>query len=114
MASAFGGQQRRLVQSAHQDLVCPAGCNDRYGGVFFGFDNFWPQGGMNQAGLFFDAFALKPKEVVEQEAKPRFKGNLIKEMMATCETVEEALALTDRYSSVFHDPFPVVHRRHHR
>lgn len=75
--------------------------DDRYGGVFFGFDNFWPQGGMNQAGLFFDAFALKPKDVEEPEDKPRFKGNLIKEMMATCGTVEEALALIDQYSLYF-------------
>ena len=46
---------------------------------------------------------------MKPEAKPRFKGNLIKEMMATCGTVEEALALIDRYSLVFHDPIPVVH-----
>ncbi len=75
--------------------------NERYGGVFFGFDNFLPQGGMNQAGLFFDGFALKPKAVVEPEVKPRFNGHLIKEMMATCATVEEALALIDRYSRYF-------------
>jgi hypothetical protein len=77
----------------------------RYGSVFFGFDNFWPQGGMNQKGLFFDAFALKPKPVVNPEAKPRYKGNLIKEVMATCGTVKQALALIDRYSLHFMDHF---------
>jgi hypothetical protein len=75
--------------------------NGRYGSVFFGFDNFWPQGGMNQKGLFFDGFALKPKTVEGAAGKPRFRGNLIKEMMATCATVEEALALLDRYSLSF-------------
>ncbi len=79
--------------------------NDRYGSVFFGFDDFWPQGGMNQKGLFFDSFALKPKAVDEPEAKPRFKGNLIKEMMATCATVEEALVLIDQYSLYFMTQF---------
>jgi len=79
--------------------------DDRYGSVFFGFDNFWPQGGMNQAGLFFDAFALKSKAFEQPDAKPRFKGNLIKEVMATCATVEEALALIDRYSLYFMDHF---------
>ncbi len=34
---------------------------------------------MNQKGLFFDAFAVKPKAVEEAEAKPRYKVNLIKE-----------------------------------
>ena len=82
--------------------------NDRYGSVFFGFDNFWPQGGMNQKGLFFDAFALKPKEVDEPVAKPRFKGNLIKEVMATCATVEEALTLIDQYSLYFMTSFQLL------
>jgi len=81
---------------------------DRYGCVFFGFDNYWPQGGMNQKGLFFDAFALKPKAVVEAAAKPRFKGNLIKEMMATCATVAEVLVLLDRYSLSFMSQFQLL------
>jgi hypothetical protein len=84
-------------------FVQPVG--DRYGSVFFGFDNYWPQGGMNQKGLFFDGFALKPKAVEDPEAKPRFKGNLIKEIMATCGTVEEALTLIDQYSLYFMDHF---------
>ena len=81
--------------------------NDRYGSVFFGFDNLWPQGGMNQKGLFFDAFALKPKTVENAEAKPSFKGNLIKEVMATCGTVKEALAMIDRYSLSFMSHYQV-------
>jgi len=73
----------------------------RYGSVFFGFDNFWPQGGMNQKGLFFDAFALKPKTVEETPTKPRYEGNLIKDIMATCATVEDALDMIGRYSLYF-------------
>ena len=84
-------------------FIQPVG--DRYGSVFFGFDNYWPQGGMNQKGLFFDGFALKPKAVDIPEAKPRFKGNLIKEVMASCATVEEALSLIDHYSLYFMDHF---------
>ncbi len=84
-------------------FIQPAG--DRYGSVIFGFDNYYPQGGMNQKGLFFDGFALKSKPVEEPAAKPRFRGNLIKEVMATCGTVAEALALFDRYSLGFMDHF---------
>ena len=84
-------------------FIQPVG--DRYGSVFFGFDDYWPQGGMNQQGLFFDAFALTPEEVDNPEAKPRFKGNLTKEMMATCATVKEALALIDQYSLHFMSRF---------
>ena len=34
----------------------------KYGRVYFGFDNFWPQGGMNDQGLFFDGFATRQKK----------------------------------------------------
>jgi hypothetical protein len=81
---------------------------ERYGCIFFGFDNFWPQGGMNQKGLFFDGFALKPKPVEGAAGKPRFHGNLVKEMMATCATVEEALALLERYNRSFMSQFQLL------
>jgi penicillin V acylase-like amidase (Ntn superfamily) len=84
-------------------FVSPA--NGRYGSMVFGFDNYWYQGGMNQKGLFFDGFGLKPKEVTGQQGKPRFKGNLLKEIMATCATVEEALALLAKYNLHFMDRF---------
>lgn len=54
--------------------------NGRYGGVFFGFDDFSAQGGMNQKGLFFDGFALEPKRVKQAETRPRYKGDLIKDI----------------------------------
>jgi len=56
---------------------------------------------MNKNGLFFDGFALKQKEVKDQKGKQLFKGNLIKEVMTTCGTVGEALALMDQYSLHF-------------
>jgi hypothetical protein len=31
---------------------------DRFGRVYFGYDNWYPQGGMNDQGLFFDYFSL--------------------------------------------------------
>ena len=33
--------------------------NGKYGRVYFGYDNWSPQGGMNDQGLFFDFFAVK-------------------------------------------------------
>ena len=71
---------------------------DRYGSIAFGYDDLRSQGGMNQKGLFFDAYALKPRDVTGQEGKARFKGNQMKEVMATCATVPKALDLLDKYS----------------
>lgn len=76
--------------------------NNRHGAVCFGFDDGRIQGGMNEKGLFFDGFSLAEKPVGGQEGKPRFKnGNLIKEALLTCATVEEALALMERFSRHF-------------
>jgi hypothetical protein len=77
--------------------------NDRYGCVFFGFDNLSPQGGMNQKGLFFDVYALREKEIPSQDGKPGFNRGLIKEMMVSCATVEEAMALMGKYRRDFLD-----------
>jgi hypothetical protein len=34
------------------------GKTHEYGAVYVGYDNFGPQGGMNQAGLVFDGFSM--------------------------------------------------------
>jgi hypothetical protein len=76
---------------------------NRYGCVFFGFDNLRPQGGMNQKGLFFDVYALREREIPDQTGKPSFERDQIKEMMVTCATVEEALTLIGEYQRDFLD-----------
>jgi len=70
----------------------------KYGRVFFGFDNFYPQGGMNEKGLFFDVTAANLVEVPTNTAKPSFKGNLIRDkIMPECATVKEAIRLFKQY-----------------
>lgn len=77
--------------------------NDRFGCVFFGFDNLTPQGGMNQKGLFFDIYALREKETPRQAGKPQFRRHMMKEIMFTCATVDEALDLVGKYRRDFMD-----------
>jgi penicillin V acylase-like amidase (Ntn superfamily) len=69
----------------------------KYGRVYFGFDNFVPQGGMNERGLFWDGFATAPRKVTRGADKPKYIGNLNDKVMAECATVEEVLAVFDRY-----------------
>ena len=66
----------------------------RLGRVYFGFDDLYPQGGMNERGLFFDGFATAPREVVGSADKPVYAGGLIDKVMAECATVEEVLAVS--------------------
>ena len=72
-----------------------------YGRVYFGFDNFWPQGGMNDRGLFFDGFATKTKRIKKSIHKPIYPANLVDKVMAECATVKEAISIFKRYNLQF-------------
>lgn len=73
-----------------------------YGRVFFGFDDYNPQGGINEKGLFFDGFATNPKKVVKSAEKPKYeKGNLQNEILSTCATVDDVIKFFDKYNLEF-------------
>lgn len=72
----------------------------RYGRMYVGFDDLYPQGGMNDQGLWFDQFLVPPVRAAEPEL-PRFQGNLIDEAMATCATVDDVVRLFERYNRSF-------------
>ena len=76
----------------------------KYGKVYFGFDN--PQGGMNEKGLFWDAFSVRPlKKVKNSLDKPNFpgvmQGRLIDKVMSECATVDEVLEIYGKYNLAF-------------
>ena len=65
----------------------------KHGRVYFGFANGFPQGGLNDAGLFFDGLALDSQTVVPSPEEPVHPGNLADLAMAECTRVEEVIAL---------------------
>lgn len=69
-----------------------------HGRVYFGYGDFYSQGGMNDQGLFFDGLATPPYEVTGTSDKPFFQGSLIKKVMEDCSTVEEVLNIYDQYN----------------
>jgi hypothetical protein len=71
--------------------------NGRFGRVYFGYDNWTPQGGMNDQGLFFDYFAVKKLEIKQSREKPQFPGPPTDTMMAKCATVEDVLEMVSKY-----------------
>ena len=73
----------------------------KYGRVCFGVDDYFAQGGMNEAGLFFDGFATAPFAVKARKGGESFKGNLIEHALETCATVEEVVALFEKYDLSF-------------
>ncbi|RPI34125.1 MAG: hypothetical protein EHM70_03860 [Chloroflexota bacterium] len=97
---ALAGNNEDYLNPLTRAWFIPAG-EGRYGRVYFGFDELFPQGGLNDQGLFFDGLALPYKALVSSAQKPAFPGGsiaMIDEIMSKSATVEEALALIDRYS----------------
>lgn len=71
----------------------------KFGRVYFGFDvAHFPQGGMNERGLFFDAATFDEViDVPRDPSKPTVKGQLILKAMEECATVDEVLMLFEHY-----------------
>lgn len=61
--------------------------------LWYGWDDF-AQGGVNQAGLFFDG-AVTPDQQKIKGAK-KYKGNLGSDILAECKSVEEALEFLEK------------------
>ena len=68
-----------------------------YGVVYFGFDNFWPQGGINEKGLAYDVNALPKVALNPHPELPRVE-NPFYEFLKKCSTVEEIIDLVESYS----------------
>lgn len=74
--------------------------NGKFGRVYFGWSSggvLWPQGGMNDQGLFYDGASAENVIVPRDSSKPLYEGNLILKAMEECSTVEEATKLFERY-----------------
>jgi hypothetical protein len=77
------------------------GGEGEYGRVIFGFGNAWPQGGVNEKGLFFDAAATQRLPLKQSAGKPRCPHDILDKLLRECATVDEAVALFERYSMPF-------------
>lgn len=62
--------------------------------LWYGWDNF-SQGGINEAGLFFDGASTPEEKPVSGYSKP--KGNLGDEILAKCKTVNEAVDYLEQH-----------------
>lgn len=83
---------------------------DKFGGVYFGFQDKYPQGGMNEKGLSFDHFARPYLEVTgfshlpQPPLSPR-NGEWVYQMQETCETVAEAISYLRQFNIWFFNTF---------
>jgi len=87
----FGNNEDWINPNTYYWVVPPT--NEDYGVVYFGFDNFWPQGGINEKGLAYDVNALPKSPLNPHPELPKidypFYENLKK--YATVEEVINAV-----------------------
>ena len=110
------GQSCTIVYAADDDMALAGNNEDwtglfakihflppsegKFGRVYFGFDVVrFPQGGMNEQGLFFDGATAENVEVPRDPSKPDHghEGPLILKAMEECSTVDEVLGYFERY-----------------
>jgi len=69
----------------------------KYGRMYVGYEDLSPQGGVNEKGLWFDAFGLPAKEVKSSTGEI-YPGDLQDKLMAECATVAEVLEKLEHYN----------------
>lgn len=80
---------------------------DSYGGIYFGYQEGAPQGGINEKGLAFDGLALPPYPMNDHPDLPNVSRNsthLWREIMAKSANLEEAITIATSYN--WADPTP--------
>jgi hypothetical protein len=70
----------------------------KYGGVYFGFDNFWPQGGINEKGLAFDINSLPEAPLNPHPEHPYFNDYEGYSILRNCATVEEVIEHVQQFN----------------
>lgn len=70
----------------------------KFGRVYFGFSDRYPQGGMNEKGLFFDIAATPFLSVDPVAGKKTLTFNILTRALEQCATVNQALELFSQYN----------------
>lgn len=77
---------------------------EHYGWVYFGMQNNWAQGGVNEHGLCFDWVAGGGTRGWKSDSnKKDYSGNLSEELLRTCRDVDEAIEFYQTYNERYLD-----------
>jgi LPXTG-motif cell wall-anchored protein len=73
----------------------------RFGRVYFGFDDYIPEGGLNDQGVFFDGLSLPYKAMPATSQRPHFPGGglaLWDEVLSRSANVQDAIDIISRWN----------------
>jgi hypothetical protein len=93
----LGGNNEDFVDPLTKVSFVPAS-EGTFGRVYFGYENWWTEGGMNDQGLFFDGLAVGIEVPVVREGKQLYGGtSFIDYVMARCATVACVVEMYETY-----------------
>lgn len=70
----------------------------KYGGVYLGFDNFFPQGGMNEKGLCYDANALPKMTLNDHPELQHSQEWIVKHIMDVCDNISQVIQVAQEFN----------------
>lgn len=71
---------------------------NKHNRAFWGFNNGWTQGGINEKGLFYDWVSGYPAKWINDPQKPFFAGNLFERILEKSCSVDEALIYISKFN----------------
>ena len=75
------------------------GAGNEMGAVYFGFENLYPQGAMNESGLVYGSLNVTPREVPYNKHLLSFDGKkVMRDIMKTCKSVGEVYSKLIQYN----------------
>lgn len=99
----YAGNNEDYLYPKTKMWVIP-GENNNYGKILFGFDDYYPQGGINEKGLFFDGFATEYMPVTKSKDRLNYENiyDVIQnEILSTCSNVDEVISFLNKYNLAF-------------
>ncbi|MNS32567.1 Acyl-coenzyme A:6-aminopenicillanic acid acyl-transferase [compost metagenome] len=79
------------------------------GYVFWGFEEQYPEGGMNDKGLFYDVAVLPQKaELIKDPKKADFEGYIVEKVLRECSTVEDVIKLVSKYNLTWYEKAQIL------
>lgn len=79
------------------------------GYVFWGFEEKFPEGGMNDKGLFYDVAALPQKvNLIKDPNKTDFEGYIVEKILQECGSVAEVIKLVSKYNLTWQEKAQIM------
>jgi hypothetical protein len=79
------------------------------GYVFWGFEEKYPEGGMNDKGLFYDVAALPQKvDLIKDPNKQDLEGYIVEKILQECGSASDVIKLVSKYNLTWYEKAQIM------